>query len=174
MVVAERTVKNSLLLPADRDLLAALTPLAEAAAASMQGPDDLSGDNSWMLPWRCVPLALFEYRRGRPAEAARWCRRCLKYGTRNPARTASAEVILGLALEHLGQGAEARSELAKAQQLIEEQFRSGLTSGTGDTGFWFDWVLARILLREALNLPRAETVSANQTGPPIKTESTGH
>jgi tetratricopeptide (TPR) repeat protein len=154
LVVAERTVKNSLLLPADPDLLAALTPLAESAAASMQGPDDLSGDNSWMLPWRCVSLALFEFRRGNYSEAARWCRRCLDYGTQNLARTASARVILAMSLQQLGQPADAQSELTQAQQLIEAQFQSGLTIGSGNTGFWFDWVLGRILLREALSTAR--------------------
>jgi serine/threonine protein kinase len=150
LVVAERTVKNCLLLPADPELLRVLTPLAESASASMQGEDDLSGDNSWMLPWRCVSLALFEYRRGHAAAASHWCRRCLDYGTQNPARTASAQVILALALKQLGQTADARAELTQGRHLIEQQFQSGLSIGNGNTGFWFDWVLGRILLREAL------------------------
>jgi len=47
-IIAERTVKNSLLLQADAGLLAALTPLADVAAKSFL--DDKAND-SWMMPW---------------------------------------------------------------------------------------------------------------------------
>ena len=47
---------------------------------------------------------------------------------------------------------EARAELSQGEKLIEDKFRSGLDRGTGVQGFWFDWVFAHILLREATTL----------------------
>jgi hypothetical protein len=35
------------------------------------------------------------------------------------------------------------------RELIDHQFKAGLVAGDGDKGFWFDWVLGRILEREA-------------------------
>ena len=54
-----------------------------------------------------------------------------------------------MACQPLGENAEARTELALGRQLIEAEFASGLTVGTWSSGWWFDWLFARILLREA-------------------------
>ena len=146
-IIAERTVKNSLLLQADAGLLAALTPLADVAAKSFL--DDKVND-SWMMPWRCMSLALMEYRRGNYPGAIGWCNRCLTYHKDvPPPRLATVHAILALAYHQLGIPAQARSELAQGRTLIDNKFNEGLEVGDGGQGFWFDWVLARILEREA-------------------------
>jgi hypothetical protein len=33
--------------------------------------------------------------------------------------------------------------------LVDAEFAKGLEMGNGATGFWYDWLFARILLREA-------------------------
>jgi hypothetical protein len=57
-----------------------------------------------------------------------------------------------MSCQHLGQTDEARSELTQARSMIEDKFKNGLDRGTGVQGFWFDWIFARILLREAMVL----------------------
>jgi hypothetical protein len=49
----------------------------------------------------------------------------------------------------LGEIEAARSELSKGRGLTTAQFSKGLEEGNGATGFWYDWLFARILLREA-------------------------
>jgi hypothetical protein len=51
----------------------------------------------------------------------------------------------------LGHLDEARSELAQSREMIENKYKAGLDQGDGN-GYWFDWVLGKILLREASTL----------------------
>ena len=54
-----------------------------------------------------------------------------------------------MADQRLGKAQEARTELAQAQETIENKFKNELDRGTPVQGFWFDWVFARVLLKEA-------------------------
>jgi hypothetical protein len=96
-----------------------------------------------------VALALLEYRRGNYAKSEEWCRQCLEYPEYNASRTAVAQVILALVNQQQHQFDKARSELAVANDLINRKFADELNPGSSSQGFWFDWVFARILLREA-------------------------
>ncbi|HTY85891.1 MAG TPA: serine/threonine-protein kinase [Candidatus Acidoferrum sp.] len=147
----DRIIKISLLLPADKTIMAALNPLAQIAEKSFATNLVANGD-VFLAAWRSVSLALMEYRRGEYAKAAAWCHRCLDYPEYNAPRAATARVILAMACQRLGQGNEARSELNQARGAIENKFKTGLDRGTGVQGFWFDWLFARILLREATPL----------------------
>jgi hypothetical protein len=51
----------------------------------------------------------------------------------------------------LGQLEEARSELAQSREMIDNKFKAGLDEGDGN-GYWFDWLLGRILLDEASSM----------------------
>jgi len=144
----DRIIKISLLLPADEKVMKALNPLAEAAAKSFDTSVNTDGD-VFLAAWRSVSMALMEYRRGNYAKAAAWCKRCLDYPEYNAPRAATARVIMAMSRQHLGQTDAARSELTQARGMIEDKFKNGLDRGTGVQGFWFDWVFARILLREA-------------------------
>src|ERR1035441_4646634 len=146
-VVAERVVKNCLLLPASDPLLKALTPFAQVARQSMVGRDFAAPEVDWWPAWRCLSLALLEYRSGNWMDAAVWSRRSLRYG--EPlSRSAAAQALLAMALRRSGQVAEARSELAQARAAVTTRFSTQLQPFEGNC-YWFDWVLARILLREA-------------------------
>ncbi len=159
-IVAERTVKNSLLLPADEKVLSALAGLAEIAAKSMSEETKTAGE-PWpgAKSWRCVSLALMEYRRGHSAEAIDWCKQCLAYGGENRVRMATIHAILAMCYYQLGQLDYARSELAQSRDLTIKS-NGGLEMGDGKTGFWFDWALVRILLREAAGLVSDSTEDA--------------
>jgi hypothetical protein len=148
-VDAERTVKISLLLPADAQIMKQLEPLADLAAKSFDGDSRNAGTSPVMAAWRCLSLSLMAYRQGYTPTAKEWGRRSLAYAVNTPARIATIHVIRAMACHQLGETDEARTELAQGKTMIEDQFASGLKNGGGVEGFWFDWVFARILLREA-------------------------
>ena len=80
-------------------------------------------------------------------------------------RTATIRTILAMSQYQLGHQSEAHSELALGRELIENKFKAGLDQGDGN-GYWFDWVLGRILLREATVL--IEGTHAVKPSSPVK------
>ncbi|HWA25058.1 MAG TPA: serine/threonine-protein kinase [Lacunisphaera sp.] len=147
---ADRIVKISLLLPANDRLLDSLKPLAEQTTRALAEAD--RGGDVFTAAWRSVSLGLLEYRRGNFQKAADWCQRCLDYPGTNAPRTATAQVILAMSYHRLGRAAEARAELAAGREIIEHKFQTRLNGGGPVQGFWFDWLFARILLRESIAL----------------------
>jgi len=145
---ADRIVKISLLLPASDRLIESLNPLAAETAKHLAEADQ--GGDVFTAAWRSVSLGLLEYRRGNYLKAAEWCRRCLNYPGANAPRTATAQAILAMSYHRLGRAEEARTELAAAREIVENKFRTRLDGGGPVQGFWFDWLFARILLRESL------------------------
>jgi hypothetical protein len=121
----------------------------ELAVKSLEPDAAAHAPEEWMVPWRCVSVGLMEYRRGRMPEAIANCERCLSAGNSNPARAATAQVILAMAHQQAGDSKLARMELAEVRGVIERKFAQSLEMGNGNEGYWFDWLLARILLREA-------------------------
>jgi eukaryotic-like serine/threonine-protein kinase len=161
-IVAERAVKNCLLLPRNEALIKALDPLAQVAHKSLERVNFLEKNADWQVPYRCLSLALWEYRVGNLSEAIVWSRRCLNYGGPMP-RVASARTVLAMALYRLGESEAANSELGQARTPIEAKFKVPLDAGNPGEGYWFDWLLGRILLREATGL--MGKVSATPEGP---------
>ena len=145
-VFAERTLKISLLRPADEPLMKSLEPLAEVSANSMNIEE---GQDPIMTAWRCVSLALMAYRQGYTPTAKVWCQRCLSYSETNSCRIATAHIIQAMSCYQLGEVETARLELTQGRDLTTAQFAKGLEAGNGGEGFWYDWLFARILLREA-------------------------
>lgn len=143
---AERVVKLSLLIPANTNLLHALQPLAEIASNSLDGGQ---APDASLAAWRSFSLALMAYRKGDYAGAENWCERSVAYQTGNVSRAANLQVVLAMTHFHAGKIDLARSELAQSRNQIEAQFNKGMEIGAGGEGFWFDWVFARALLREA-------------------------
>jgi hypothetical protein len=123
--------------------------LARLAAESFATVDSHDTEASFRAAWASVSLALWEYRQGHYAESIVWARRCLAFPDYNAPRAATAHLELALALSQTGQSDEALRELSQARQSVESKFNEGLEPGSAAQGFWFDWVFARILLREA-------------------------
>jgi tetratricopeptide (TPR) repeat protein len=148
-VAAERILKICLLLPPPEETLRAVAPLAKVAEeASRNMPAKGSADETFFAAWRAISLALLDYRRGNYARSVEWCERCLAFTEYNPARVATAKVIMAMARHQLNQAEESRAALVPATKSIEDEFRAGLVRGSREDGFWFDWVFARVLLRE--------------------------
>jgi hypothetical protein len=144
-VFAERTLKISLLSPADADLMKSLVKLSDVSASSMEK----TAQDPIMEAWRCVSIGLMAYREGSWSASQGWCQRCLSYTENNPSRIATAHIIQAMACFRLGERKLAHSELLEGRELITAEFKKGLNEGNGGEGFWYDWLFARILLREA-------------------------
>jgi hypothetical protein len=123
--------------------------LARLAEESFIDPASHDEEAQFRAAWGSVSLSLWEYRRGHYAQSITWARRCLAYPDNNAPRAATSHLELALALSRTGQGDEAITELNLGRQAIENKFNEGLEPGEAAQGFWFDWVFARILLREA-------------------------
>ncbi len=145
--LAERIVKISSFLPPTSSLLAALSPLAERLGKSIPTDTDR---NDWALPWQCMSLSLFEYRRNNYAEAVNWGIRSLSFKQDSGMeRVAAAQTILAMSYHQLGQTEQARSALRKSRELVEERWKTPFTANDNSSGWWYDWRFARILEREA-------------------------
>jgi eukaryotic-like serine/threonine-protein kinase len=151
-VDAERTVKISLLLPADETVMKSLEPLARVDEATFERDPKRAGTNPLMAGWRCISLGIKAYRQGFYPTAKEWCRRSLEYKPEIPARTATAHVISAMASHQLGEWNKSRSELELGRKLIESHFAENLKLDNESGGPWYDWLFARVLLREATNL----------------------
>ncbi len=148
-VVAEQVVKAALLQPPDAAILDQLVPLAERVRGTLSPAGPSADRDAYMSAWSAFSLTLFEYRRGRPAAAIEWGERCLAYRNDIPPRKAATFAVLALALDGLGRHEEAARALAQSRAISRPYTDGNLTPGGGREGFWFDWINARILLREA-------------------------
>jgi serine/threonine protein kinase len=148
-VAAERIIKICLLKAPSQGVLESFAPLARVAEGSFSTVDSHDAEAVFRAAWGSVSLALWEYRQGHYARSIEWARRCLAFPESNAPRAAAAHVELALALRQTGQRDEALRELSQGRQSIEDEFNGSLEAGSAVQGFWFDWVFARILLREA-------------------------
>jgi hypothetical protein len=145
---AERTVKNCLLLPADTEMLNALAAFKDIAEKSIRKrPPTSMGDS-----WRSTASAIYEYRSEYWSRSIEWCKYALNFDDNNNARVAMVHPILAMAYYQSGQMEDAQAELEKSRQLITNKFKKNLDLGDGKQGYWFDWIAARIFLREAEGL----------------------
>jgi hypothetical protein len=155
-VVAERTIKISLLLPSSEEDVKPLLPLAALAGSVFASTDEKNEDAVFQAAWGSVSLALIEYREGNYAESEKWARHCLSLSEEVLPRTATAHLLLAMDCEKLGRSQEAAAELATGREIIEKKFADTLDRGEGSRGFWFDWVFGRVLMREASRLIEAK------------------
>ena len=151
-VVAERIVKICLLSSPSQSLAESLAPLARVAGESFATVDSHDPDAAFRAAWGSVSLALWEYRRGRYASTIEWAGRCLACPQFNAPRAAAAHLELAMAFSQSSDRDQALKELSLGRQSVEEEFSGALEPGSATQGFWFDWVFARILLREATDL----------------------
>ena len=148
--VAEQVIKTSMLRPASREILLSLEPLVERVTAAVKAHDKLhSGGDSYMAAWRCLALSLYHYRSGDFTAAEKWAARCLFYPDENHPREACARLVRSMALHQLHRPEESRKELLAARERIGGKVDGYLASDWTKREYWFDWVNARVLLREA-------------------------
>jgi tRNA A-37 threonylcarbamoyl transferase component Bud32 len=101
--------------------------------------------------WSSAALGLLYYRQNHYKEALEKAKECLDSDP-PPTCQARAQLILALAYARLDLGEQARNELAKCRDVIQTKFADHLGVGDYDSGRWTDWLIDRILLREAESL----------------------
>ncbi len=140
---SERMLNAFLLSSADDGNTVTPIKWGEMAKVSKTAPQ-------WMC-WNYAALALLEYRRHDAAQAMEWAQKCLD-NSPPPTCNARAHVILAMAYSQLNKPKEAQAELAECHEKIDGRFKGHLGEGTYESGFWKDWLIDRILLREAIEL----------------------
>jgi tetratricopeptide (TPR) repeat protein len=123
--------------------------------------------------WNYAALGLLGYRQNHYEDALADAEESLAL---NPPSTCQARAQLVLALAHarLNQIAEARKEIDECHDVIEAKFAGHLGIGTYESGLWKDWLIDRVLLREAealiYSLPNStsDQTSAHSASPAAK------
>lgn len=144
---SDRIIKISLLQPANGEILQRIEPLAEANVQAIEAAE-ASGD-FFVVAWRSMSMALFEYRRGNSEAAIRWGERSLTTSNENAPRSATVHSLLALANYRIGREGEAERHLSLADGLLQNRLDPPFERGSPVNGFWFDWAFARVLHREA-------------------------
>lgn len=147
-MVADEVVKACLIKPVNPELLAKLAPLFHVLEVNLPW-DREDGPGELMEAWQMLSLTLAAYRKDDFQLAEQWARRCLLHPNQNPSRSAAVRTILAMALQHAGRTDEARAELDLARADVIANFNKPFQMGISEEGFWFDWMIARILLKEA-------------------------
>jgi hypothetical protein len=144
---AGRILKACLLLPPDDKLMQQMKPLG-AAAEKFSTDNDPKASGGWAG----IPVSLWHYRSGDYEEAADWCRRSLDENDKTGAQHATLRIILAMSSWQTGQTNVAQLHLQAAREAIQARLQSGSDRGDNGTGYWYDWLFARILFREASTL----------------------
>jgi tetratricopeptide (TPR) repeat protein len=150
--VAGQVASVALLIPADGPEIAQAEKLAETAAAAEYA--------DWNLAGRQFTKGLAEYRLGHFASAIEWTDKALATNTRQDLpgwsherernHLAAAYLVQAMARQQLKQSDEALSAFANGINIINTEFPE---ADSGDIGReWQDWLMARILSREAQTL----------------------
>jgi hypothetical protein len=134
--------------PLKQPQLEALKPMEANLESQYYSP----GTTNRITQWNQMPFGLWQYRCGDFAASADWCQQGLAQKNKYPACVATLHIVLAMACYQRGQTGEACSELDLGRQLIEARFQNGLTHGNAGAGYWYDWIFARHLLREATAL----------------------
>jgi len=99
--------------------------------------------------WLVIPISLWKFRCGDNDGALSYCRSKLDAKAVAPACLAPMRLIVAMVCQQRGETAEAQAQFVLARDVINAGFRPQLQHGDRSAGMWYDWVAARILLREA-------------------------
>jgi eukaryotic-like serine/threonine-protein kinase len=141
--MAGRILKACLLYPPDEELMAQLRQMGDTADKTFAPmPAEKFPD------WAAIHLSLWHYRRGDFALANSWRQRV---AGKDKGSAIEATTLIVQAMSDFRQNNRdaARAELEHGRALVDGKFQSGLDHGNGVDGYWFDWVFAKVLAREA-------------------------
>jgi serine/threonine protein kinase/tetratricopeptide (TPR) repeat protein len=153
-IAAEQLIKISLLLPADASVMRQLEPLAQVVSDSLTNSDPQINGGPYYGAWRSLALGMLEYRRGNYSMAANWLQKSLDYSDPILSHKVLAHLILGMACRQSGQSDRGATELDQAREMVKHYFDASpdLKLNDSQMGQLQDWLMARILLREADSL----------------------
>ncbi|GEM_PF-1638370 len=136
--ISERTAKAALLAPESPVAMSRVVELADRAVA--QQPT-----NAWFL----LAKGLAAFREGKLDHSTQWLVKALQAGSNGGYCDATANLVLAMTYQRLGQRDGASKSLDAAKKIMAEQF----PKPDADLGnAWHDWLMCRIFYREAESL----------------------
>ncbi|MEO5914564.1 MAG: serine/threonine-protein kinase [Luteolibacter sp.] len=140
---AGRILKSCLLMPLTADLRNSLEKIAATNERwlEMAGPQESTG-------WGPLPSALWRYRIGDDDAAIRIASAGSKNSNSSQGYFPSYHAILAMACEGAGDHPKAIEHFEIARTAFDVKWSSDLSSGNGQ-GYWYDWLFAKVLLKEA-------------------------
>jgi hypothetical protein len=154
--MAGRILKTCLLFPPEPARMEGLAPMARVAQAGFH-PAGLQ-EAYQLCP--VIYLAIWEYRRGDYTAVDDWIWRVLEGSGEQEALSTTVRIIQAMADYQRGRDEEAARLLAAARRAVAPVFDTDRLP-TFQQGFWYDWLYARILLREAAGMIEAPTQPGN-------------
>ncbi|MBN2161417.1 MAG: serine/threonine protein kinase [Pontiellaceae bacterium] len=152
-IAAEQVMKMCLVYPCEDSALMALKPLAGILERSAKSDVPRSEYDATVMAWRIWALSMYEYRRGNYDATAQWSMRNMMSPDHSAARIALDHIVLAMAMGRKGRIEDARRELAAGRSMVASGLPLGLSRieeyGDNPTGFWYDWILATLLIEEA-------------------------
>ena len=151
-VISDEVVKTCLVRPAPPELLERIAPLVTDMENHLPWDrEDQPGE--LMEAWQMLSLSLAAYRKGEFSESESWARRCLRHPNVIGSRTAAVRAVLAMSLHQAGHRTDANAELETARAEVGAFFKEAgsfrIDPSGAAQGYWFDWMIARILVREA-------------------------
>ena len=157
ILAAEQVMQATLLLPADGKFLGRLKPLETLLEqSSFEKRLFRPGWETEFATWRAWALSLIKYRSGDWQESIHWGKTASEYRESKKALSAAIHSVLAMAYHRNADAHAARAEWERAQQIIGVPYHAELAPVYEPMGykqgFWWDWVQARLLFREADSL----------------------
>ncbi|MBN2163120.1 MAG: serine/threonine protein kinase [Pontiellaceae bacterium] len=154
-IIAQRVLRECLLVPVKEELLHALNPYAKLTELSFQNANT---DQS-VKGWQAYALTLWYYRTGDFERCLEWCRLADSdlESSHFPTRALSVLFVQSAALSQLGQLEAARSDFDAAESGMIRFFNEEVSSSDVWMGFWFDQAYVRVHMREARALLESAT-----------------
>ena len=150
---AEQVLKATLIKPPDERLLRKLDPLTRLVARALEEPDGgWTAVDPYLAAWGNFALGLKSFREGDDDRAKDLLNKCLSSPQQIEPRTASAQFILAMIERRNGNYAMARNWIETKREPVEMAYQKSFSLSGPFEGFWFDWVIAKLLLDEALSV----------------------
>lgn len=159
--ILEQVVKASLIVSADNETLENLQPMVQALEGAAWNDNKTLRNDSAREAWVLFSITLANYRERNYLKAHNWANRTLDSSTSNQPRLAGIQSILAMIEFQLGNEDKARAVLDAAFPLIQKAFSDKLKLRSKNA-YWFDWIIARILYNEALELAPGDRTRADR------------
>jgi hypothetical protein len=150
---ASRLVHAILLAPVDERLLQRLDRLKPVMEEFGTEAESENGRDREFALWRAFGLALLEYRQGNYQRAKHWADFAMSFKDSRDYINGALEPVHAMIRFRLGDVETARADLARTRKRIDKAFAPELPAAYEPfgqyQGFWWDWIIARTLFREA-------------------------
>jgi eukaryotic-like serine/threonine-protein kinase len=159
----QRLLHSLLFFPVEAASLNRLGPVKEMMEAPSYVPENYSkGRERELAIWNLFGLALMEYRQGNYQKSLDRANQALTFNVRRDYILAAIEPVHAMAAYRLGNKTAAREDLERTRKRLANAFTPDLPAAYEPfgkyQGYWWDWIAARILFREA------EAMMQNQAG----------